>query len=117
MACQLLVSYQSFRPTGDIVAVVGADHQWGRYESLERWLAVNIYHTAENWPRKFTVVKVTDRTAEQLAYLAEKPIETGVSRYYLGVPAVGTPEYASLASTGQYECAFSEVETYLMERI
>lgn len=114
---QILVSYQSYRPTGDIVAVVDDDHQWGRYESLACWLAVNVYHTAENWPRKFTVVKVTDRTTEQLAYLAEKPIETGISRYYLGVPTAGTPEYESLATTGQYECAFAEVEGYLMERI
>lgn len=117
MPCQLLVSYQSGRPTGDIVAVVDADHQWGRYESLSRWLAVNINHTRDNWPRSFTVVKVTDRDQADLAHLSEKPIETGISRYYLGVPESGTPEYLSLVQFGEYECAFSEVEAYLMERI
>ena len=116
MPCQILVSYQSARPVGDIIAVVDADHVWGKYESLSAWESGESENTRANWPRGFTVVKVKDRTHLELGHLSEKNLETGNGVYYLRVPLEGTEEYESLNTTGEYECSFDKVEQYLGRR-
>lgn len=116
MPCQILVSYQSGRPTGDIVAIVDDAHKWGRYESLDAWVADNPEsNTLENWPRKFTVIKVSDRDVSELEYLKDRPVGRE-GKYYLGVPSSGTPEYTELATTGAFSGPWSKVSPYLMER-
>lgn len=115
MPCQILVSYQSSRPTGDIVVVASDSHQWGRYESLARWLEDDPQNTTDNWPRKFTVIKCLDRSPEDLAYLKSKDFN-GAGVYYLVVPPTDTPEYLQLSQTGEFSGVWADIAPYLLER-
>lgn len=122
MPCQILVAYQCYKPQGEIVAVVGADHVFSPLERLQ-----SNGGDKTTWSRKFTVVVVSDKTVDELSWLrdplmvagASEPTihPSGLNRWYFAVPTVGTPQYDALNATGEIECPWSVAEQFLLERI
>lgn len=128
MPCQIVVSYQSGVPTGEIVAIVDDLHQWTANETLSEWVALDpVNNGRDNWHRRFTLVKVTDKNKDELEHLLEPlmllgaaeptPHPSGLKRWYFGVPQLGEPAYDSLNQTGEIVCDFAFASTYLRERV
>lgn len=127
MPCQILVSYQCNQPTGEIIAIVEDTHIFSPVESLGSWKAADPLNTRDNWNRLFTIVKVTDKTKDELAYLNDPlllagavPPEahpSGQKKWYFSTPVNGEPAYDALNQTGEITCPFTVAEAYLLERI
>lgn len=123
--CQLLISYQCHVPVGTVVAVVPDTHQFSHNERQAVWNQCG--NDPLKWHRKFTVLAVTDRTVEDLRYLTDPlmlagtveptPHPSGLGQWYFSVPAVGTPEYESLSTTGEWSGDWATASQYLVERV
>lgn len=119
MPCQILVAYQCGSPVGEIVAIVSAGHVFSRLETLQAngW-------DKTTWSRSFTVIRVEDKAAGDLTYLRERFFaadglslrESGLGRYYFGVPTADSDEYAALNAYGEIECNWLVAEAFLQER-
>lgn len=124
MPCQVLVSYLSGRPTGDIIAVLPSDHVFSKLETLEGWLSASVDNARDNWPRSFTRIVVTDKTEAELAYLTNPLMVIGANglvpsvddQYFFTVPAAGTDEYLALNTEGEITCSWSVAALFLQER-
>jgi hypothetical protein len=118
MPCQILVSYQSSKPVGEVVDVVADSHQFSASEQLTAG--------SGEWTRLFTVIIIRDKTAAELLYLKSPLLLAGTTKptlhpsnlgsWYFGVPPLGTPEYTALNATGEIECDWATAAKFLLER-
>ena len=118
MPCKILVSYQSALPTGEIVTLVPDNHTLSAKESLQENGG-----DKRTWTFLFTVIKITDKSLEELAFLndayivAGEPTSDFKKRSYFRTPIAGTdPEYDILNTQGEIECTWSVAEPFIMER-
>ncbi len=104
---------------GEIIVIASSSQKWTHNEVLSAWLVkypdkpVNEYH------RNFSLVIVSDRTPEQLAFLSNNLVvdnEPSLPQWYFSEPAQQSLEWSELFTTGQIEKTWVELEPYLRER-
>lgn len=120
MACQILVSNNSNTSRGNIIAIVDDSHIFSANESMQEFLKVG--GAFENWPRVFSLVKVTDKTKEELEYLKDQLIsfvtaepEAIGPKYSFAEPAKDSTEWMELYLDGEIERPFNVVESFIIE--
>lgn len=136
MPSQILVAYQCGEPTGEIVAIVDELHVFSPQETLSSWEMSAAPNDRSNWNRNFTLVRVTDKTKEELGYLTEPlmlPEEdwsvdpetgqpgpetdpSGLRKWHFAIPPEGSGEYNALNQYGEIECPFSVCMPLLIDR-
>lgn len=114
MPCQILVSNKSSIAKAEIILIEKDIHKWGYMESMQEWLDSG--NTFESWPRTFSIVKVTDKSKEELQYLLEEN-QQGLNKYHFIEPAQDTEIFQTLYLAGEYESNWSVVSQYIAERV
>lgn len=118
---QILVANNCAVLRGEIIAIRDDDHVWTKHETLQAWLTAG--EPVETWPRHFSLVIVTDKTAAELAHLTALHLvevngelqATGNAAYFTE-PAAETALYQALLNDGQVAVPYSMAEQYLAWR-
>ncbi len=106
MGCALLFSNAAPSGTyGGILEVLDSGHVFTKNERLSLWLADG--NSFGSWSHYFTIVYITDKSQQELAYLSEG--------YGFSIPPVDHPDFLEMATTGEMSRLFSEVEHYVGE--
>jgi hypothetical protein len=113
MACQILVSNNSGLPKASIVTVVDGDHFWSSTESMQAFLESG--GLFENWSRVFSIVKVTDKTVDELNFLNDRNINM-LPTWSFTEPLQSSDDWNSLYLNGEVERTWAEISRYLVER-
>jgi len=105
---------------GAISDIVDNTQKWTHNETLAAWIIKYPTRSLVEYHRNFTLIKITDKTVEELLYLTtpvvvdENPV--GVSWHFIE-PEKISPEWNELFTTGETTKTFAEVEPYLRELI
>ncbi|MCP4987592.1 MAG: hypothetical protein GY928_16495 [Colwellia sp.] len=121
MPCQILISNKSSLPSGYIVALLDSDHIFSPNETFNAWVRGG--NNPAEWGRSFTLVKITDKTRDELLFLLDpyvinggiEPISNG-RKYSFVEPSKDSALYKMLLDDGESETAWSIAEPYLVER-
>jgi len=122
MSCQILVSNLCAVPKTEVVALVDDTHVWTANETMKAWITGG--GTMETWGRPFSLVIITDRTVEELAWIKDKLIAevdgilTAVdNKYHFVQPDSESTFFQQLYFSGEVEVTFAELEPFILERM
>lgn len=101
---------------GELIAVMDINHPISPKMSMLKHIEAG--GTAQNWPRVFSSVIITDRDKHELLYLIDDvrfDAVTGdyVKKYKFTHPAYGTARWNSLYETGEVHISFDEFSAYV----
>lgn len=98
--------------TGDVVAIYGGDHVFGRLESKARFIDAG--NNPTDWPRQFVIVNVADAEHSDYHYLMEDN-EQG-RRYYIQPQGEDSPFYEQLLEHAEVTVNKSILNPLIVER-
>ena len=113
MPCQILVSNKSNLPKAEIITVVEGVHSWTKNESMQAFISEG--GVFDDWPRQFSIVKVLDKTKEELLYL-QGFNDSGERAFYFIEPEQNSPEWQDLYLTGETSGNWEKVSSFIGER-
>lgn len=113
MACQILVSNKSSIPRSEIIIIKPADHKWGRLESMQEFISSGGDYN--EWPRTFSIVKVTDKNENDLIYLLDSEDE-GLNKWHFKEPDPTNELYIELYKKGEVSASWDIVSQFLVSR-
>ena len=111
---QIIVSNTSSIPRAEIITIVSDDHILSENESMQAWLSNG--GTIETWSRLTSIVKITDKTLEELNYLLDIT-DTGENKWYFAEPDPESLFYQTLYIAGEITTTFDEMNPFLRERL
>lgn len=106
MPAKILVTNTAGSKLGEIVGIVNSEHEFSKNESLDSWLKESPLNTKENWPRKFSIIKVQDKERFDLNDLLD-------GSYYFVAPEQGSDIWLEMYNTGGIDTTWDIVETFL----
>lgn len=78
---------------------------------------IDAHGSSEGWRYQFSLVVITDKTADELQYLKEEiylePSDTAINKYTFLEPIYDTKDYWTMRNTGQISLTFNEFEKYM----
>ena len=99
--------------TGDVVLVVDAGHEFGRYESKTKFLAAGLLES--DWPRQFVVVNIVDAEKSDYDYLLENYGD--VRRYYIQPQGSESPFYDQLLASAEVTINRAILDSLIVDRV
>jgi hypothetical protein len=98
-----------------LLSVLSDTHKFTNNEAMQAH--IEYYGSIDGWAYPFSLVIITDKTHTELQHLLEdvylSPSDEYVRKYTFLEPALNTPDYLTLKSTGQIELTFAEFEQYM----
>tara|TARA_R110000737_G_scaffold352936_1_gene401217 strand:- start:525 stop:881 length:357 start_codon:yes stop_codon:yes gene_type:complete len=118
MACHILVGNKA-GDSGEISSVTNPKENYTHNETLNAWLLKYPSRPVTEYHRNFSLVKVSDKTKEDLAYLTSHLVKGDLisNKWYFVSPSSDTSEWLELFQTGEITKTFAEVLPYIRERI
>ena len=98
--------------TGDVVAIYGGDHIFGRLESKARFIEAG--NSSTDWPRQFVIVNVTDASPSDYLKLVESN-ESG-RKYYIQPQGEDSPFYEQLLEHAEVTVTSEILNSLIVER-
>lgn len=86
-----------------LILIQDGDYQFGKLECMQSWIESG--GTQETWEYSFTLVKVTDKTPDELKQL--------VSGKSFLEPPTESADYQELALTGEMTRTYEQIEQYI----
>ena len=119
---QILASNICNYPRAAILVLREDDHAWSKNETMQAWIESG--GTSENWPRRFSLVIVTDKTASELKFLLDQKLVTNAdgeleglgNRYHFSEPTPDNEIWQTLYNTGEYSAPWAVVAQYIVDR-
>ena len=113
MACKLLVkNISNSWSTGDVIAAVDSSHVFGKYESKTQF--INSGLNANDWPRQFVIVNITDANTEDYKYLLDDNEEG--RRHFLTPQGAESPYYQQLLDFAEITTTSAILNTLINDR-
>ena len=117
MACHILVGNKA-GVSGEISSVSDPRTNYTHNETLSAWLSKYPSRPITEYHRNFSLVKVSDKTKEDIGYLTEPLIKGDliVNKWYFLSPSSDTEEWLELLQTGEITKTFAEILPFIRER-
>lgn len=117
---QILVNNSAASSKGEISVISGDDREWTHNETLSQWLIKFPNRPTAEYHRNFALIKVTNKTQDELAYLTEPLVVDGDpvgNKWYFIEPEKTSEEWRELFTTGEASKTFAELLPYIKERV
>lgn len=117
MSCNILVCNKA-GSSGEISGISSAKVIYTHNETLAVWRSRFPTRNIGEYHRNFSLIKITDKTKEDIEYLTDAIIVDGepINKWYFASPDSSTDEWEVLFLTGEIKKTFAEVLTFIRER-